>query len=90
MCKTLIGWISIGAIRIAYIFAYERSIGRDIYLLEIKPKKFTNIDEYKYYVGKTINHFYEKLLQIKSEMNTEEGKKLALKRHVFMEEFFCE
>lgn len=85
---------SIGAIGIARTFAYGGSIGRAIYLPEIKPKKFTNMDEYKYYVGTTINHFYEKLLQIKSGMNTEEGKKLALQRHVFMEEFlkefFCE
>lgn len=85
---------SIGAIGIARTFAYGGSIGRAIYLPEIKPKKFTNMDEYKHYIGTTINHFYEKLLQIKFEMNTEEGKKLALQRHVFMEEFlkefFCE
>ena len=42
-------------------------------------------DAYKNSTAPTINHFYEKLLLLKDKMNTETGKKIAQKRHEFME-----
>lgn len=85
---------AIGAISIARAFAYGGKMGRPIYdpiqgIIEIKTE-----EEYRNLPRHTINHFYEKLLKLKDLMNTEVGKKIALKRHNYMleylEQFFDE
>ena len=43
--------------------------------------------EYKTAEAPTINHFYEKLLLLKDLMNTKSGKRIALERHKYMEDF---
>jgi len=81
---------AIGAIGIARTFNYGGHKGREIYNPEIKPETQLTKEKYKKSSSPTINHFYEKLLLLKDKMNTQTGKKIALKRHIFLKEFLKE
>lgn len=81
---------AIGAIGIARCFATGAKMNKEIYNPEIKPKLYKTFEEYKAAKGTSINHFYEKLLLLKDLMNTETAKKIAEKRHKFMEQFLDE
>ncbi|MEM3374746.1 MAG: HD domain-containing protein [Candidatus Woesearchaeota archaeon] len=75
---------AIGAIGIARTFTYGGYKKRKIYDPNIKPKKPKNFKDYKKNQSTTINHFYEKLLLIKKNLNTKTAKEIAKKRHNFM------
>jgi len=81
---------AIGAIGIARTFAYGGYVKREIYNPNIEPVVHETFEQYKKSKGTTINHFYEKLLLLKSLMNTKSGKKRAEKRHKFMETYLDE
>lgn len=81
---------AIGAMGIARCFTYTGHTNRTLYDPEIKPKLNMSKEEYKKNKGTAINHFYEKLLLLKDKMNTETGKKMAIKRHEFMEVYLQE
>jgi uncharacterized protein len=85
---------AIGAIGIARTFAYGGSRGRGIYDPVILPEMHTSFEHYKKSKAPTINHFYEKLLLIKDQLQTMTGKALAEQRHDFMvrylDQFFTE
>ena len=78
---------AIGAIGIARCFNYGGFKNRAIYNPEIKPNLNMSKAEYKNSSAPTINHFYEKLLLLKDQMNTKTGKQIASDRHNYMEEF---
>ena len=78
---------AIGAIGIARTFAFGGHMQREIYNPDIKPYMHKSFEEYKNGKSHTINHFYEKLLLLKSLMNTETAKTIADERHKYMEEF---
>ncbi|MEH6534784.1 MAG: HD domain-containing protein [Psychroserpens sp.] len=78
---------ALGALGIARTFNYGGFKNRKIFDPSIKPSLKMTKEEYKASTAPTINHFYEKLLLLKDRMNTKTGKKIALSRHKFMEQF---
>jgi uncharacterized protein len=78
---------AIGAIGIARCFNYGGFKNRPLYDPEILPNLQMTKEEYKNSEAPTINHFYEKLLLLKDQMNTSTGKIIAEERHLFMENY---
>lgn len=79
---------AIGAIGIGRTFAYGGVHSLAMWIPE-KPFKRKYFDEDKEDAS-TIHHFYSKLLKLKDNMNTATGKKMAIKRHKYMEQFLRE
>ena len=77
----------IGAIGIARVFAYGGSTCREIYNPDIKPKLHKTFEDYKKNKSSSINHFYEKVLLLKDRLNTKTARKMAAKRHKFLEKY---
>jgi uncharacterized protein len=78
---------AIGAVGIARAFSFGGFKGNAFYDPKVLPKRTIDKKTYKKGKNPTINHFYEKLLKLKSMMNTEKGKQLAEERHAFMVKF---
>lgn len=81
---------AIGAIGIARTFNYGGFKNRPLYNPNVAPNLHMTKEEYKINNAPTINHFYEKLLLLKDKMNTQTGKRIAKKRHEFMELFLSQ
>ena len=81
---------AIGAIGIARTFNYGGFKNRALYDPSIAPNLSMSKEEYKNSNSPTLNHFYEKLLLLKDKMNTATGKKIALERHKYMENFLSQ
>jgi uncharacterized protein len=81
---------AIGAIGIARCFNYGGFKNRGLYDPEIIPNLNMTKEQYKNSDAPTLNHFYEKLLLLKDQMNTASGKKIAAQRHAFMETYLLQ
>ena len=81
---------AIGAIGIARAFAYGGKKGQPIYDPTIIVRTSMTNEEYRKGNSSSINHFYEKLLKLKENMNTKSGREIAERRHAYMEDFLHE
>lgn len=81
---------AIGAIGIARAFHYGGYKNRELYNPAIPPQQNMSPEQYRSSTAPTINHFYEKLLLLKDLMHTETGRKMAQKRHDFMQTYLEE
>lgn len=80
---------AIGAIGIARCFHYGGNKGNPLYEGHGEQDEAVTPDNY-YHGRSSVQHFYDKLLKIKDLMNTETGRRLAINRHRFMEDFLRE
>lgn len=78
---------ALGAIGIARAFAYGGFNGQPLYDPLVSPAYHATFEEYRNSKGTTINHFYEKLLLLQDQMNTETGRLIARARTEFMVTF---
>lgn len=81
---------AIGAIGIARAFAYGGSHNRIMHDPGMKPAENMNAEEYRNHISTTVNHFYEKLFQLKGLMNTATAKRFAEQREHYMKDFISE
>lgn len=81
---------AIGAIGIARCFNYGGFKNRKLYDPAIPPNLNLSKEAYKKSEAPTINHFYEKLLLLKDQMNTETARQIAEGRHRFMENYLTQ
>lgn len=78
---------ALGAIGVARAFAYGGSKGRTLYNPDEEPTLHSSFIDYKNSKGSTINHFHEKLLLLYDRLNTQAARRIALRRHLFMQDF---
>lgn len=81
---------AIGAVGIARAFAFGGARNRKLYNLDELPRDEMTETDYRKKEVATVTHFYEKLLKIKGLMVTNEGKRLAEERHIFMKSFLAQ
>ncbi|MFA4931258.1 MAG: HD domain-containing protein [Patescibacteria group bacterium] len=81
---------ALGAIGIARTFSFAGFMGNEIYNPHVPPNPNMSKEQYIQSKSTAINHFYEKALSIKDNMNTATGKKLARHRHQFLEQYLEE
>jgi len=78
---------AVGAIGIARTFVYAGWRGDLMYDPKLPPRGSMTPEEYRRGPSTAINHFHEKLLQLKDRMNTATARRIAEDRHAYMERY---
>lgn len=79
---------AIGAIAIARVFVYGGAHNHILHDATIQPRINMTKAEYRNDAhGTMINHFYEKLLKLSSELHTDYAKQVGAKRQHIMEQY---
>ena len=84
---------AMGAIGVCRAVIYSAVTKRSLFDNEQKPKEKLSQEEYmnkNREENHTINHFFDKLLKLRSAMQTEVGRKEAERRHKFMIAFLTQ
>jgi len=81
---------AIGAIGITRAMVYTGFRNAPFYVPGTKSRTFRSAKDYQVRHTVGIQHFYEKLLLLKDKMNTKSAKKMAARRHRFMENYLSE
>jgi len=78
---------ALGAIGIARCFMFAGNKGDAMHIPDRKPRDEMTKEDYRNGESTAINHFYEKLLTLSSQMTTETGSMMAKKRHQFLKDY---
>ena len=81
---------AIGAIGIARTFAYGGNHNRIMYDPDIPPRMNMTAEEYRNHVSPTVNHFYEKLFDLKALMTTDTARQMAEARDRYMRDYIAQ
>ena len=84
---------AMGAVGVCRTVMYSTVVKRELFIEEELPVVNLSKEEYMNKNRKgnhSINHFFDKLLKLRNAMQTEAGRKMAEKRHLFMVEFLKE
>ena len=81
---------AMGAIGIARAFAYGGNHNREMHNPNISPMLNMNAEKYHNHISTTINHFYEKLFNLKGLMNTDSAKEIAHLREKYMKDYISQ
>ncbi|WP_416150637.1 HD domain-containing protein [Salipaludibacillus sp. HK11] len=81
---------ALGAIGIARCFMFAGNKGDAMHIPNQKPREEMTKEDYRHGKSTAINHFYEKLLTLTTQMKTETGLKMAKDRHDFLKLYLVE
>jgi uncharacterized protein len=78
---------ALGAIGVARCFAYGGRKGQPLHDPALQPREQLTAQAYRHELQSSLNHFHEKLLKLRDRLHTPEGRRIAEKRHLYLQDF---